>query len=76
MTIPFDGMIIRCEEKTQDMYASIDLVVDKLVRQLRRHKTRLSKRLREGAFAYSAEEDFAGPCAVLSIVPADLFILG
>lgn len=59
VTIPFDGMIIRCEEKTQDMYASIDLVVDKLVRQLRRHKTRLSKRLREGAFVYSAgEEDF------------------
>jgi putative sigma-54 modulation protein len=52
VTIACDGMIIRGEESTQDMYASLDLVVDKLVRQLRRHKTKLSKRLREDAFLF------------------------
>lgn len=57
VTIPVDGMILRSEEKTQDMYASIDLVVDKLVRQLRRHKTRLSKRLKEEAFVPEMGEE-------------------
>lgn len=57
VTIACDGMIIRGEESTQDMYASIDLVVDKLVRQLRRHKTRLSKRLREDTFLFGDTDD-------------------
>jgi len=59
VTIPFNGIVIRAEETTEDMYASIDKVVDILERQIRRNKTRLEKRLREGAFSpdnYRAEE--------------------
>jgi putative sigma-54 modulation protein len=47
VTIPFDGIILRGEESTQDMYMSIDNVVDKLEKQILRHKTKLEKRVHE-----------------------------
>ncbi len=50
VTIPFDGIVIRGEESTDDMYASIDMVLDKLERQIRKHRTRLGKRIKSGAF--------------------------
>ena len=40
VTIPFEGMILRAEEADPSMYAACDLVLDKLERQLRKHKTR------------------------------------
>ncbi|MBR5913242.1 MAG: ribosome-associated translation inhibitor RaiA [Selenomonadaceae bacterium] len=44
------GLILRGEESTGDMYTSIDLVVEKLERQIRKQKTRLEKRFRAGGF--------------------------
>lgn len=44
VTIPFGGVILRGEEGNSDMYASIDLVVDKLERQIRKQKTKLLRR--------------------------------
>lgn len=44
VTIPFNGVILRGEESTDDMYKSLDLVVDKLERQIRKQKTRLSRK--------------------------------
>ncbi|MDO4567383.1 MAG: ribosome-associated translation inhibitor RaiA [Clostridia bacterium] len=60
VTIPYTNGIIRGEEVTGDMYASIDNVIDKLVRQVRKHRTRLEKSLRADAFAPApgVEEDF------------------
>lgn len=49
VTILAKGTLIRAEECTDDMYASIDLVVEKLERQIRKHKTRLGKRIRQEA---------------------------
>ena len=40
VTIFLDGKIIRSEEASEDMYASIDLVVDKLNRQIDKYKTK------------------------------------
>jgi putative sigma-54 modulation protein len=40
VTIKLNGSIIRGEESTANMYASIDLVADKIERQLRKYKTR------------------------------------
>lgn len=48
VTIPFDGIVLRAEEVTGDMYASIDNVLDKLERQIRRHRTKLARDLRAG----------------------------
>lgn len=40
VTIKVNGSIIRGEESTENMYASIDLVANKIERQLRKFKTR------------------------------------
>lgn len=47
VTIPLPQITIRAEETSQDLYGSIDLVVDKLERQIRKHKTRLNRKARE-----------------------------
>ena len=44
VTIPFNGVILRCEETTEDMYKSIDLVEAKLERQIRKQRTKLQRR--------------------------------
>lgn len=43
VTIPTDKFILRSEEEDKDLYAAIDLVTDKLERQIRKNKTRLKK---------------------------------
>jgi len=50
LTIRSGGTILRVAESTSDMFASIDAAVTSMERQLRKHKTRLEKRLRQGAF--------------------------
>jgi putative sigma-54 modulation protein len=40
VTLKINGSVIRGEESTENMYASIDLVADKIERQLRKYKTR------------------------------------
>ncbi|GIP40995.1 ribosomal subunit interface protein [Paenibacillus sp. J31TS4] len=47
VTIPLSGVLLRAEEKGNDMYASIDLVVDKLERQIRKHKTKVNRKIRQ-----------------------------
>ena len=49
ITIHNNGMYYRASELTSDMYASVDSGVAAIERQIRRNKTRLEKRLREGA---------------------------
>ena len=50
VTIRSSGTIFRVSESTSDMHASIDAAVASLERQIRKNKTRLEKRLRQGAF--------------------------
>ena len=50
LTIRSGSTILRVAESTSDMFASIDAAVTSMERQLRKHKTRLEKRLRQGAF--------------------------
>ena len=49
ITIHNNGMFYRASELTNDMYASVDSGVAAIERQIRRNKTRLEKKLREGA---------------------------
>ena len=44
VTIPINGMILRGEESTGDMYTSADLVVEKLEKQIEKYKGKLQKR--------------------------------
>lgn len=50
VTIKNNGMFYRVREATGDMYASIDSASASIERQIRKNKTRLEKRLRDGAF--------------------------
>lgn len=47
VTITLPGMLLRAEEKNTDMYAAMDLVTDKLERQIRKHKTRANRKIRQ-----------------------------
>ncbi|NMB96388.1 MAG: ribosome-associated translation inhibitor RaiA [Clostridiaceae bacterium] len=49
VTIPFNGVVLRAEEESDDMYASIDKVIDVLEGQIRRNKTRLKKKIYDGS---------------------------
>ena len=48
ITIHNNGIYYRASEVTNDMYASVDSGVAAIERQIRRNKTRLEKKLREG----------------------------
>jgi putative sigma-54 modulation protein len=47
VTIPMQNLVLRAEEDHEDMYAAIDLIVDKLERQIRKHKTKVNRKFRE-----------------------------
>ncbi len=44
ITVPASGILLRAQESTKDMYSSIDLVVEKIERQIHKYKTRLMKK--------------------------------
>ena len=50
ITIFFKGTIFRAEEENTDVVIALYDAVDTLERQIRKNKTKLSKRLRENAF--------------------------
>ena len=61
VTIPASKMVLRAEEKNIDLYAAIDLVSDKLERQIRKNKTKARKNLKQtiifNDFDVDASED-------------------
>ena len=64
VTIRSSGTIFRVSESSSDMRASIDAAVASLERQFRKNKSRLEKRLRQGAFERTIDE-----AEVASFVP-------
>ncbi|KRM58709.1 ribosome hibernation-promoting factor, HPF/YfiA family [Secundilactobacillus malefermentans] len=62
VTIPLPYLTLRAEETSPDLYASVDLVTDKLERQIRKYKTKINRKSREKGFknldfAPQSEED-------------------
>ena len=51
VTIPLKTVILRAEETRDDLYAAIDVVVDKLERQIRKNKTKLQSKKMKDKFA-------------------------
>ncbi len=49
VTIRNNGTLFRVSEATNDMFASIDFAVSAIEQQIRKNKTRLERKLREGA---------------------------
>ncbi len=44
VTIPVKSLILRAEVEEKDFYAAVDVVLDKLERQIRKNKTRLGRK--------------------------------
>jgi putative sigma-54 modulation protein len=65
VTLKNNGMFHRVTEVTSDMQASVDSAVAAIERQIRKHKTRLEKRLRDGVL----ERDIAP--SVTNEIPDD-----
>ena len=58
LTITADGAIFRSEVEGPTYFNAIDTAVNVIERQIRKNKTRLEKRLREGAFLDGAYDSF------------------
>ncbi len=54
VTVVSGGLTFRADARSQEMFDSLEKAVDSLVRQLEKHKTRLEKRLKVGAFEGTA----------------------
>ena len=57
VTIPTSKFILRSEEENDDLYAAIDLVSDKLERQIRKNKTRLNRNVKENTKEFNFDFD-------------------
>ena len=61
VTIPADRIILRAEDTHSDLYAAIDLVTEKLERQIRKNKSKAKKSLKNVPvftdFDVSSDED-------------------
>jgi putative sigma-54 modulation protein len=58
-----NGTVIRAQERSDNLYASIDLVASKLSRQLNRYKDRLLER-QQGPVHRSARDEEAGAASL------------
>ena len=61
VTIPYDKYTLRGEETKDDLYAAIDLVIDKLEGQIRKTKSKLKKQIKKNEtvlnFDYELSEE-------------------
>ncbi|MBO4479152.1 MAG: ribosome-associated translation inhibitor RaiA [Clostridia bacterium] len=56
LTIIVNGTVIRSEETSDNMYSNIDIVIPKIDRQIRKHRTRLNKTFKDTIFNFHAAE--------------------
>ncbi|GAB2322940.1 ribosome-associated translation inhibitor RaiA [Alkalibacterium sp. m-11] len=58
VTIPLPYVVLRAEETSPDLYGSVDLVIDKLERQMRKYKTKINRKNRrsQGVVAHQQAE--------------------
>jgi putative sigma-54 modulation protein len=50
LTVRYNQMIYRAEQSASDKNDALDAAIDKIIRQIRKNKTRLEKRLKDTAF--------------------------
>ena len=53
VTIPTEYVLLRAEVVDSDLYTAMDLVVDKLEGQIRKYKTRLSRKSQDNKLAFN-----------------------
>ena len=50
LTVRYEQMLFRAEQTAVDKNDALDAAIDKIIRQIRKNKTRLEKRLKDNAF--------------------------
>ena len=61
VTIPTKHFMLRNEESNEDLYAAIDLIVDKLERQIRKNKEKINKKINKTIikdFDYDLQDEY------------------
>lgn len=56
LTVKYNNMIYRAEQSAIDKEDALDASIDKIIRQIRKNKTRIEKRLKDTAFKESFAE--------------------
>ncbi len=56
VTIPLKTLILRAEEESEDFYSAVDLVINKLERQIRKNKTKLKKKEKSGIKEFNIDD--------------------
>lgn len=51
LTVKYNGIICRAEQTAKDKNDALDVTIDRIIRQIRKQKTKVEKNLKEGAFA-------------------------
>ncbi|MCY4411080.1 MAG: ribosome-associated translation inhibitor RaiA [Caldilineaceae bacterium] len=77
LTIWADGQILRAEESSEDLFASVDAIVDKMYRQIERYKGRRFKNKRRHAAAAAAAVEISAtqlPEETVNIVRTKQFV--
>lgn len=57
LTVKYNSMIFRSQRSAEDKNVALDDAIDKIIRQIRKNKTRVEKKLKDTAF----KESFAEP---------------
>ena len=57
LTVHYNSMLFRAERSAADKNAALDDAIDKIIRQIRKNKTKVEKKLKDTAF----KENFAEP---------------
>ncbi|MDE6665604.1 MAG: ribosome-associated translation inhibitor RaiA [Ruminococcus sp.] len=50
LTVKYNSIIFRAERSAEDKFVALDDAIDKIIRQIRRNKTKIEKRLKDNAF--------------------------
>ena len=61
VTIPLKTLILRAEEESQDFYSAVDLVVNKLERQIRKNKSKIKKKEKTGIKEFNMDNIIEEP---------------
>ena len=75
VTIPTPNFTIRNEESAEDLYAAIDLVTDKIERQIRKNKTKINSKIKRNIiqnFEMDLEDNFDEDSKVLKRKKVDM----
>ena len=57
LTVRYDQMLFRAEQTAVDKNDALDAAIDKIIRQIRKNKTRLEKRLKDNAFKQEFQDN-------------------